>query len=793
MDLAGFLICTPPFVRIFVFNHGRDRKRGKYLHDGWQEMNVRKGLLWLNIERVMPWLVLVIMLFYTYAKFFGHPYGFRWDPTGVIVYVFDKQPEPTFRMDDQIVQIGDITWEEFSKDLRKMFFVGVKPGDVIPSVVERNGEIVNIDWVYPQGPTRSELLDQLYSEWFIAYFFWLAGLLTILLIRPKDDRWLLMVLFNFLTALWLTAGSGPSSFHIWNSALVLRMAVLLSVPVYLHLHWTIPQPLGKVHPVFLKLLYIITLTLVVAQWFQLLPNNFYMWGFLASLVGSFILLIVHIVRQPSARRHLRLLFVATLLAIALAVIWQIFQSLKKIPTWLGNGGLLGLPLLPLAYLYSAFHRRLGDLELRANRFFSIYLFVILLAMVELPLIIWFEQIVQISGEVLAISLIATIVTAAAFIWVYPTFENFVERRIFGIPLPSKRLLEIYSNRITTSNILSDLVRVIDYEIIPSLLIRQFVFLQAEDGSIKVLSNTGVNEEQIPKAGDIPDLMTQTGVYLTPNPLSKDLPDSWIRLILPLKLGEEIIGFWLFGRRDPDDMYSQLEIPIIKSLANQTAVALSNLLQKERLKTMYEANIDRYEQEKLRLSRDLHDSILNELAALLMREDAPVFSPAFQEAFEALTERLREIVSDMRPPTLNFGLKVALEDLADKLSERNQDNAKIVTTVQADGDWRYPEKVENHLYRIVQEACENALKYAQAKIIRIVARLEQARVDIKIEDDGVGFNSKTSLKLDEMLVHKHFGLAGMHERAHLIGAEIHVHSRPGEGTRIQVIGEFKETI
>src|SRR5919109_4913410 len=143
MDLAGFLICTPPFVRIFVFNHGRDRKRGKYLHDGWQEMNVRKGLLWLNIERVMPWLVLVIMLFYTYAKFFGHPYGFRWDPTGVIVYVFDKQPEPTFRMDDQIVQIGDITWEEFSKDLRKMFFVGVKPGDVIPSVVERNGEIVN--------------------------------------------------------------------------------------------------------------------------------------------------------------------------------------------------------------------------------------------------------------------------------------------------------------------------------------------------------------------------------------------------------------------------------------------------------------------------------------------------------------------------------------------------------------------------------------------------------------------------------------------------------------------------
>ena len=756
-------------------------------------MNVRKSLPWLNIERVMPWLVLVIMLFYTYAKFFGHPCGFRWDPTGVIIYVFEKQPEPTFRVDDRIVQIGDITWEEFSKDLRKTFFVGVKPGDVIPSVVERNGEIVNIDWIYPQGPTRSELLDQLYSEWFIAYFFWLAGLLTILLIRPKDDRWLLMVLFNFLTALWLTAGSGPSSFHIWNSALVLRMAVLLSVPVYLHLNWTIPQPLGKVPPIFLKLFYVITLALVIAQWFQLLPNSFYLWGFLVALVGSFILLFIHIVRQPSARRHLRLLFVATLLAMTLAVIWQIFQGLKQIPTWLGNGGLLGLPLLPLAYLYSAFRHRLGDLELRANRFFSIYLFVILLAIVELPLIVWLDQITQISAEVSAIGLVSAVLTAAAFIWVYPTFENFVERRIFGIPLPSKNLLQVYSTRITTSNSLSELVRVVEDEIVPSLLVRQFVFIQSNNGSVNVLSKTGVNEEQIPKAGDIADLMTQTDVYLTPDPLSKNLPYSWIRLILPLKLGEETIGFWLFGRRDPDDMYSQLEIPIIKSLANQTAVALSNLLQTERLKVMYEANTDRYEQEKQRLSRDLHDSILNELAALLMRDDAPVFSLEFQQAFESLTERLREIVSDLRPPTLNFGLKVALEDLADKILERNQDKAKIVANVQADGDWRYPEKVENHLYRIVQEACENALKYAQAKIIRIVVRLEQTRIDIMIEDDGVGFNSETSLKLDDMLAHKHFGLAGMHERAHLIGAEIHVHSKPGEGTRIQVIWEPKQSI
>ena len=117
----------------------------------------------------------------------------------------------------------------------------------------------------------------------------------------------------------------------------------------------------------------------------------------------------------------------------------------------------------------------------------------------------------------------------------------------------------------------------------------------------MLSKLGVNEAQIPKEPDMPDLMTQPGVYHSPDLAGSDQPYSWVRLVLPLKLGEETNGFWLFGRHDPDDIYSQLEIPILQSLASQTAVALSNILQTERLKSMYEGNIDRYEQEKLRLS------------------------------------------------------------------------------------------------------------------------------------------------------------------------------------------------
>ena len=137
--------------------------------------------------------------------------------------------------------------------------------------------------------------------------------------------------------------------------------------------------------------------------------------------------------------------------------------------------------------------------------------------------------------------------------------------------------------------------------------------------------------------------------------------------------------------------------------------------------------------------------------------------------------------------LVYGLKFALDGLADNLSERNHDTVQIVSEVHgdADGERRYPEIVESNIYRIVQEACENASKYARAKSITIAGALSAESIAIKVTDDGIGFNTEISLKLDDMLANKHFGLAGMHERADLIGAAIRIDSKPNLGTQISV--------
>src|SRR5918995_23603 len=313
-------------------------------------MKTRGNLALQLFEHVIPWIVLAVLLTYSYAKFFRHSFGFRLGvPSGHVVLVFDRQPEPTLQKNDRILQIGSVTWEDFQADLSRSLFEGYKPGETVPIKVERDGQPINILWKYPLS-NEEEFQDQLNSEWWLAYFFWLTGVLTIVLVRPKDASWVLMSLFNFLTAIWLIAGSGSSAYHIWYSAIVLRVAVWLCLPVYLHLHWVFPRPLGRLPRWLVVSVYGVGILLAIAQAFQLVPSDLYLLGFILALGGSLTLLGIHFWRQPSIRRDFRLLLVTLILAITPAMIWAVIDSILGFPIAWGSLVLFTLPLLPLTYL-----------------------------------------------------------------------------------------------------------------------------------------------------------------------------------------------------------------------------------------------------------------------------------------------------------------------------------------------------------------------------------------------------------------------------------------------------------
>ena len=738
-------------------------------------------------ELFVSLLVLAFLLLFVYGIFVEAPYiGFYFDPAdGRIIQMYvEANPASSLQEGDFLEQVGPVSWESYRADRNQRLFEGVRPGQTVDITVRRGDQPVTVPWIFP-GPNKNELRARFINLWWLAFIFWFFGMLIQVFIRPKDTRWRLLTAANYLTAIWFITGS-LSAFHLWGSSIILHAVAWLMLPVYLHLHWIFPNSLGRVPTWVVIILYLTSGILAVGELLQWFPRSFYVLGFLLALFGSVILLIIHFIRKPTERRVVRLLVASFLVAFFPSISLSVTGVFKYVSQF-SPLALLALPLTPAAYFYVVFRQQLGGMEVRTNRLLSAYIFLILVGTILL-LLIAPAMLLSISSTGIAfLALLLAGLAAVVSIFTFPAFQSFIEQRYLNIKLPYQNLQETYSARITTSASLSSLVQLLEEEVLPSLFVRQFAFLKLESRSPKLLLTKGVRSEQALNGYDFSELMAQSGIYRPPHVQDESLLFSWVRLVLSLKTGNNVLGFWLFGRRDPDDVYPQTEIPVLQSLANQTAIALSNILQTERLRAMYQANVNRFEDERLHLALELHDSILNQLAVLQMNLDKP--SQKFQEAYDSLTQRLREIVSDLRPPMLNYGLKPAIDGLADNLMERSKDTIQINVDLQSDGS-RFPEKIELHLFRIVQEACENALRHAQAKNITISGILFSQEVDLCLQDDGVGFEAGENLQLDTLIANKHFGLAGMVERAAIIGAEVRIESKSEEGAKIQIVWKNK---
>lgn len=721
--------------------------------------------------------VLFILLFFTYGIFVHAPYtGFVYDPaTGRVLTVYDGIGNTSALQEgDTLIRIGDVSWKEFKKNTLLKLFDGTQPGDVVEIVVHRGDGEFTIPWQLP-GFNRGEFNFRFFNIWWLAYVYWLFGTITLLFMRPKDTlRWLLTAA-NYLTGLLLIFGS-MSSWHLWGSSILLHATAWLVMAVYLHLHWIFPKPLYPVSKWNTPIFYALCLLPAAAELFQALPKSAYAFAFLFALVGSAGQQAFHFIKRPEQRREVGFLGIS----IALVIAPFIGLLISGVSSKIAFLTFFSLPFMPLAYFYAAYRRQMGGLELRANRLISAYSFLIILGTLLLFL---FQPValLPISHEAIIFLMTAvTLLTAFLAITVFPSYQSFVEQRFLGIKLPYQNLQEVYSSRIAASASLPALLQLLNEDIFPSLFVRQYAFMQVANGHLKTLLAQNVAAENLPAEYEINNLVARSGKYI-PN---FSTHEEWTRLILPLKVGDNFIGFWLLGRRDPDDLYSLKDIPILQSIANQTAIALSNLLHAEQLRQTYQVDVERYEQERLRLALDLHDSILNQLAVLRNNFDEIDVSPKFQAAYEEITHRLREIVSNLRPPMLMYGLKPAIIELADNLMERSNDKVRIIADLET-GNERIPETLEQHLFRIVQEACENSIRHADPKTISIYGTLTSEKVDLNIHDDGKGFEANSKLELDSLLAKHHFGLSGMLERAFLIGAKIKIHSSPNTGTRIHL--------
>jgi len=274
-------------------------------------------------------------------------------------------------------------------------------------------------------------------------------------------------------------------------------------------------------------------------------------------------------------------------------------------------------------------------------------------------------------------------------------------------------------------------------------------------------------------------------------------ESMPALYLPLKSRDRTLGVLeAYGTQylEGDDAAELLE-----SLAAQAASALENarlygeLSERERrLQELVGKILVAQEEERRRVAYEVHDGLAQAAAAAHQRlqsfayRHAPTTEAGVRDLERALklvqrtVRDARKVIANLRPTVLDdFGLAAAVRHEVDDLREEGWE----IEYEEDLGDGRLPVAVETALFRVVQEALTNARKHAGTNRAKIDLKRRGETVSLAVRDYGRGFDPDAATGGGEGPGER-VGLSGMSERIHMLGGELEVKSRPGEGTAVE---------
>lgn len=260
---------------------------------------------------------------------------------------------------------------------------------------------------------------------------------------------------------------------------------------------------------------------------------------------------------------------------------------------------------------------------------------------------------------------------------------------------------------------------------------------------------------------------------------------------PLRMLKQTADRVQEGDLDARVPHSSMEDRDMEGLTDATNGMLDRLSDyRRRLREVAARALNAAEEERRRISLELHDDASQRLAAILMRlriargvEDPEAKDAVLEEVRRELAETadgLRRYAQGLRPPALDeLGLAAAVESHVRHVSEAAA--APVELRIEGVGRLEAPE-AELALYRIVQEGITNALRHSQARHIRVALERSGHVVVASVIDDGVGFDAERMLATHDG--DHGLGLFGMKERAEYVGGRVDVESTIGKGTTVR---------
>lgn len=249
-----------------------------------------------------------------------------------------------------------------------------------------------------------------------------------------------------------------------------------------------------------------------------------------------------------------------------------------------------------------------------------------------------------------------------------------------------------------------------------------------------------------------------------------------------------------GRRVPVEVSSRAiyENGVLVGVQGMARDITERKLAQDALQMFSRQLIEAQEDERRRISRELHDQIGQILTAVKMNlhtvqqfcrgTDAGAYVKDNIEAVDEALRLVRDLSIELRPPVLDdLGLVTALRWYADRYSKRTGLNVEINVDLP-DHNERFSRELETACFRIAQEALTNIARHAQANEIEVELVKAGEALLLTVRDDGVGFDFDRLRKRTSHIAT--LGLVSMQERAHGAGGTIRIHSETSRGTEIR---------
>jgi signal transduction histidine kinase len=284
------------------------------------------------------------------------------------------------------------------------------------------------------------------------------------------------------------------------------------------------------------------------------------------------------------------------------------------------------------------------------------------------------------------------------------------------------------------------------------------------------------------------------------------------VIAPLKIRERTIGT-IAVHNNYNGRFDQTDLNVLCSFANQAAVAIDNAqLYKELLSTRDEIEkkaqdlqeilvqtINIQEDERHRIAADIHDRVVSQMVGALYEVEGCIQlnrkSKDTDGKLQLLKQLLNEAIEQTRRSIYNLW-PAALDQMSlipalNELFKHQETITGLRHTIQVHGTpYQLRPATQIAIYRIVQEAMNNAFQHAAANSIDMSIRFSPQQLSIEICDDGNGFDVQQVMQLPLAC---HYGLIGMRERAQSVGGYLTVKSEPSKGSQVTLEIPSKEVL